>query len=310
MGTEKTFLVFRYFFIEESQRALEVSQLPEPKGRAVLAAILGDREWIKNGIRYSFVGFGEVSPGSHDEFERQRFYIGKLAKLRQAQVGEKVPGDIIEHHEDNWVPLLTVFDVATQTVAVQKDWQFGTPQQIGRALQAGVRGPILSEYNHRVFVEPKPSEGAFWEIIGSHRKIYRIEFNLVSPNILQTNKRAREALRSLKRLYGQDELSLKLKSDSGALTVPENPTSDYINYIEHGEGGWKATTEGDHGGKKTYSSSDVTETVSVDVPEEHMEGEDEAQLNLEGGTDSTEREKRNRSLVGQIYERIRDRIGG
>ena len=287
-----------------------VSDLPEPKGLAVLPAILGDREWVKNGTRYSFVGFSEVAPEVQDEFDQGRFHVGKLAKLRHAQVGEKVPGDIIEHREDNWVPLLTVFDVATQTVAVQKDWQFGTPQQIGRALQAGLREPILSEYNYRVFVEPKPSEGAFWEIVGSHRRIYRIEFNLVSPNILQTNKRAREALRALRKLYGQDELSLKLKSDAGTLSVPENPTSDYVDYIEHGEGSWKATTEGDHGGKKTHSSADVTESVSVELPEEPPEDETvEAQMDLEGRGPSTQRHARDRNVVGRIYEHIRDRLG-
>lgn len=265
MDREQRFVTLRYFLIEEGPVLFEPETLPRIKGEAILTALDKDREWLKRGVRYAFLGFTATVPDQADNFPANRFVVGKIAKHRKAHVGERVPGDIIEHEEDDWIPLIVIIDLLTQTIYARKDSRFGTVQQICTAIEAGVRSSILSTYNHRIFVEPKPVEGTFWEVIESHRKIYRLELRLVSPNILQTNIKAREAISALSDLYGQDEVSFKMKNDSGDLQVPKEPTADYINYIEQGEGTWRTTTEGKHGGKKSHSSADSAETLELDV---------------------------------------------
>ncbi|MFW5330494.1 hypothetical protein [Hydrogenophaga sp. ZJX-1] len=268
MPDKKEFLVLRYSLIEENQSQINAESLPSPKGQAVLASIIKDREFTLNGVLYSFVGFAEVRYFQNSKIESLRFFIGKFAKRKKAHMGVKVPGDIVETEEDDWLPLLTIFDLRDQYIFVAKDWRFGTPEQTVRAMQGGLREPVLARYNHRVFVEGKTRGESFWKVVRQHKRIYKLELRLISPNILETNLRAREALAALKQLFAQDQVDVTLNSDAGQLKVPEEPVASYLEYIEEGEGTWALTTEGVHGGKKKHSSSENIVTALLDVDAE------------------------------------------
>ncbi|MEW5838647.1 MAG: hypothetical protein AB1717_07435 [Pseudomonadota bacterium] len=294
------FIVLRYSLIEEAQiSSLAVSALPTPKGAAISIALVGDREFDRNNVRYAFVGFSEAKPSELYRFQAGRYLVGKVAKLRTAHVGEKVPGDIVEHTADDWIPLMAVVDLMEQYIFVQRDWRFGTELQIANAIQAGVREPVLAYYNHRVFIEPKTSKAEFWSTVDAHKKIYRLELKLISPNILRTNEKAREVLQELKKLYGQDEMSLVLENESGNLEIPEETIADYIDYIAEGEGKWTLITEGKKGGKKKHTSEKAAVSVELPVPTQE-EINHENQLELETGLPAPGREAGDASLIIQV----------
>lgn len=263
---DREFLVLRFSLVEESQNTLDMEAIPSPKGAGILLAIIKDREFVLNAVRYSFVGFAEASPTPSYLFPASRFYIGKTAKLKQTRMGKKIPGDIVETEEDDWLPVLTIFDIQEQYIFVRKDSRFGTPEQTIRAIEKGLREPVLLHYNHRVYVEGVSREERFWNVIGSHRKIYKLELSLISPNILEANKCARDAVAALKEMFAQDKVRIVLSSESGDLHIPKAEVNDYLEYISEGEGTWGITTEGIRGGKKNYSSSDNIETVHISVP--------------------------------------------
>lgn len=62
MQEYREFFVLRFSLVEESQSAMDVKQIPDPKGEAVRVAIEQDREYSNNGVRYTFVGFTKVEP--------------------------------------------------------------------------------------------------------------------------------------------------------------------------------------------------------------------------------------------------------
>jgi hypothetical protein len=276
----KPFLALRYSLVEHDQKALVVQELPEPKGRAITVSIEGDREFSANGVRYSFVGF-EFIESVDDEFPSGRFLVGKMAKYRQAHLGTKVPGDIQEFDVDNWIPVYVVVDVLGQYIFVQKDYKFGTEEQVCNALQEGLRVPVLETYNHLLFIEPKLETGRFWSIVEGHNKIYKIDLTMISPNILETNKKARKALEELKKLFGQDDVAIRLRNENGDLKVPKNPISEYVDYIEEGEGKWAVTTEGDRGGKKTHKSIDSAMIFEISTPDPEEQAEESSQLRMD-----------------------------
>jgi len=301
---KKEFLVLRYSLIEEIQTQISAEELPSPKGKAVLASIQLDREFTLNGVQYSFVGFTEAQPSLKSRIEPSRFFIGKFAKLKKAHMGIKIPGDILETEEDDWLPILTIFDLKDQYIFVVKDWRFGTPEQTVRAMQGGLREPVLAKYNHRVFVEGKTRGESFWKVVKQHKRIYKLELRLISPNILETNLRAREALAALKQLFAQDQVDVTLNSDAGQLKVPEEPVASYLDYIQEGEGTWAVTTEGKHGGKKKHTSSENIETASLDVDSEGAV-ETGAQLKLEPSQDGEIAVAApNNSLIDQVLQEI------
>ena len=297
------FFVYRYSLIKESQTVLFNSELPEPKGSVVREAIFNDAEFSLRGTKYSFVGFSNV-PLKAERDDNTRYIVGKLAKLREAHVGEKVPGDIIERTADDWLPIVVVFDVEEQFIFVQKSWKFGTESLVRNALQQGLRSPIIAKYNYRIFVEVKTEQSEFWSLVESHRKIYRLELKLISPNILNTNKKARELLEELQKIYSQDEVSMTLESESGSLVVPKDVVEDYIDYISEGEGQWALLTEGTHGGKKRHTSVSAPVTLDIEsAPREEESLQNEGQLELSTGQISPERMPSDFKLVREIFEK-------
>jgi hypothetical protein len=310
MNELKEFLVLRYSLVEEQQHSAIIEPIPSPKGKAILVAITQDREFLSKGTRYGFVGFSEILPAGGINFPPGRFFLGKTAKLKKAHMGRKVPGDIIETEEDDWLPLITIIDTETQHIFVKKDWRFGTPEQTIRAIQAGLREPILALYNHRIFVEGKTKVEHFWKVVSEHKRIYMLELNLISPNILETNQSAREALAALKSLFGQDETIIKLENESGELKVPKAPVENYLEYIEEGEGSWSVTTEGARGGKKKHSSFENLDIVELPVVEP-MEASGYSQMRLDGEENNTpNRITSDALLIATVYaevSKIRDR---
>ncbi|TVT69163.1 MAG: hypothetical protein FHP92_19500 [Denitromonas halophila] len=258
---------------------------------------------VLNGVHYSFVGFSEARPSDNFPFPQSRFFVGKVAKLRKAHMGKKIPGDIVETEEDDWFPILTIFDIEGQYIFVRKDWRFGTPEQTMRAIQGGLREPVMAQYNHRVFVEGRTRKEHFWKVVSGHRRIYKLELRLISPNILETNLKAREALTALKDLFAQDQVDIVLNNESGDLRVPEKPVTNYLEYIEEGEGAWAITTEGAHGGKKKHTSAQNVDTVEISVPAESII-EEERQLELETGKPAPGRGISDTTMVVQVFSEI------
>ena len=301
----KPFLVLRYSLIENKQGALVFSPLPKPKGAVVVTALQDDgREFVKNKVRYSFVGFSYAEP-IVDEFPKGRFLVGKTAKHKLTKVGDKVPGDIVAHDADDWVPVITVVDTVDQYIFVQHDWRFGTDEQIANAIQAGLKDPILNEFNYSIFIEPKTVRGEFWNVVRSHKKIFEIELELISPNILETNIKARDALKAMKELFGQDEVKISLSNEFGDLKVPASQVGDYIDYIEEGEGKWSVTTEGDHNGRQVHKSTSAIVKIDLNVPSDDVVMQ-ENQLELETGQPAPGRSIHDARMVADVYSAIGD----
>lgn len=280
----KEFLVLRYALIAEPQGSLIAKSLPTPKGAAILPAISGESDFRLHGVRYGFIGFHNVEPPPKVSSHGTRFFLGKIAKLKQSPRGKRVPGDIVRMVEDDWVPVLVLVDIETQTIFLQKDFRFGPPDQLFHALEAGLRPAVHRMYNHQVFVKPRTTTRAFWSIVKNYHYLYRVDFRVVSPNFFGTNQSARDAVAAVQSLFNQDEASITLRNDSGALKLPEEPVSDYLEYIAEGEGTWSVTTEGERGsGKKTHRSIDSMITVSLPVsqPEGILEPVEDATVTAE-----------------------------
>lgn len=271
MELSRTFYVFRYTIVEESQAQLYSQPLPVPKGKAAVKALVGgdgfDKYFKKNGVNYSFVGFKWARSTDDFDFPAERFIIGKLAKKRLTETGVHIPGDIVMSPQEDWIGLITIFDTDSQHIIIEKNWRFGNPEQTETALQAGLSRELLDTYNCSVFVKGRTKEHLFWNLVKDSTEIYSLELKLISPNLLDANKKARKALDDLKSIFMQDEIDIALKNEAGKLAIPEEPVADYINYISEGEGSWKLTSKKRDGRKKTFSSFQNIDTLELPIPE-------------------------------------------
>lgn len=309
MANNTEYMTFRYSIIKESQMHIYTKELPEVKGAVIFAALQfnqADREFQRYGVNYSFIGFHYVQPQPHSHFDKNRYIIGKFAKLRRTETGVRVPGNIIPHKQDDWVGSTTIVDTLTQHIFLEKNWKLGKTDQIEKALNYGVSKPILEEYNCKIFVKGKTDENIFWDIVRESTNIYNLHLKMVSPNILETNKKAREALKDLQDVFKQDEIDVTLKNESGDLKVPLQPIENYIDYISEGEGSWKITSKGYEGPKRTHSSLDniqileVPESespeIDIPIPQDEVEAQEVRQ----------HQEHRELSLIELVHVKCRE----
>lgn len=309
MADNTEYMTFRYSIIKESQMHMFTKELPEIKGTVIYTALQfnqGDREFQRFGVNYSFIGFHYVQPQLHSKFDRNRYIVGKFAKLRRTETGVRVPGNIVARKQDDWVGSTTIVDTFTQHIFVEKNWKLGKTEQIEKALNYGISKPILDEYNCKVFVKGKTDENIFWDIVKESTSIYSLHLKMVSPNILETNKKAREALKDLQDVFKQDEIDVTLKNDSGELEVPIQPVVNYIDYISEGEGSWKITCKGYEGPKRTHSSLDniqileIPESEAPEIDIQIPEDEKEAQKVRQ------QQEQRELSLIELVHVKCRE----
>lgn len=264
MKESTEFFILRYSLIKENNSSLDFKELPAIKGLCVSEILKEDKEFKKNKAKYSFLGFTPVT-SKDNFFESNRFWIGKIARLHKANLGEKIPGDIIEKEEDDWIASLVIIDTYSQYIIVNKNRRFGDSEQIIAAFQHGLSKPISEYYSYRIFVEAVIEKNAFWKIVKNHNSFFNLQLKIISPNILETNKKAREALEELQAAFRQEEMNIRLYNSNGKLMIPETIASDYINYIENGEGSWKLRTEDKNNPTKTktHSSLDYIKTIPL-----------------------------------------------
>lgn len=140
-------------------------------------------------------------------------------------------------------------------------------------------------------------------MVNSHDKVFEIELELISPNILETNVKARDALAAMKKLFGQEEVKITLINEYGDLKAPKTPLDDYLDYIEEGEGKWSVTTEGKNGGKKIHKSISAIVKIDLDVPSDEVVMH-EGQLELETGLPAPGRTGNDVRMVSEVYSAI------
>jgi hypothetical protein len=266
------FFVFRYSLLPPLQLRLDTPELPTPKGEAILPALglpsadLGFRYW---GRQYAFVGFSDYANRFDANVEPNRVFIGKMAKHRVIRTGELVPGDVIGRATDTWTPVWVVVDTRGQYIAVQSNAEIGRIEQVKNILTAGLRPYVRRTYEYAVVVEPLTDPAAFWDVVETNELLHAVEVNLVSPNILDTNRAARESLAALKEVFGQDEVTVKLASHSGTLRPARRFLDSVLEYIGNGEGWWRVAARAAPGRRKRwYTSRTMAKEIEVAIPEE------------------------------------------
>lgn len=273
MNNIKDFYVLRYSIVDEGPTLLEPRKLPSVKGETILETLLSNNRWEKRGTEFQFIGFSE------ERIDDDSFYVGKIAKLKKAQLGVETLEDIVDKETDDWKAVILIVDTKNQFIFARKNSKFGDVAHICNSIQMGINEIVIPEYNHKVFVEPVPTKGRFWEIVNNSDSIYRIELVMISPNIMETNKTARDALENMKNLFNQEKTIIKMENSSGELVIPHEPIDEYVDYIEEGEGKWELLVDDNKTKKKKkYNSDGVPEILDIDV--ETMDSKNEEQMDI------------------------------
>ena len=244
----KNFVTLGYYIIRSEQCTLFENKYPDTaEGKQKLFEDL----FLQNETTY-------VSRKSEfvlaDVEHHDNYYYGKFAKRRKQKLSKKEGHHILDTSLTGYPYSYFVCDTTKNIFCIEiKSSVYKTPESIIGILSAMVTEKIRSEGYVCIF-EAVTQKRAFWNTIKDAKKIYYLQLTLNSPNLLNSNKKAREVVKALQGKFNNTTTKVELKNEEGNLKIEENEvTNNYIEYAEEAGGNWVVKFDG----KKVKSSDKI-----------------------------------------------------
>lgn len=240
----RRFFLFRFMVTTKAGKA-QGPKIPNPPGAVVREALGiddGQRVFSYGEARYVFAGFQAAEgfyPVPQDRVGLA--YVGKLGRHRVVELGELTARDIVDQEADDWRHSWMVVDCRRQVIGVEVNSGIGSAERLANVLAAGLSGPVLAAYDCRIAVEMLSDPGEFWRVIESSEAVYKLRFELESPNPDDWPASLEAAIGKFKEATKQEVLGLSLENKAGKLEVPTSLFQQFVDYVNRGGGKWWIT---------------------------------------------------------------------
>ena len=201
-------------------------------------------------------------------YSEGNYAYGKLSRKQYYDLHEKGPDDIKETTVEDWPFLEFLCDTTEhkQLLVIQYNSRI-IPKisTISHVLTEIVNIGMFS-YGYSVSFQPLVSETSFWEYVGQSEGIFRLSFNLQSPNLFGADQKANESLKKLQEVFNNTETRITLANQGGDLKIPKDIVETYRDYADKGGGNWELVTKRKNK-KRKIKSSDKSIKVTVEFDE-------------------------------------------
>lgn len=206
--------------------------------------------------------FGKIYPKTNPSSTNEDVYIFVMAKQKQItrETDEFTSQDI-----DNWpkIHLIILNNEDEQIIAIERRTSaFNSTKNAVNKLSEKLNS-VLELHNLNVHINPIYDSHSFWEYIDG-KKIKRVEFSLITPNMANISKAISEELKDLAKSSNtaKTDLVLNAPKNSKLHITPENKQlSDLVDYASQGGGDIKVQTEGF---KRSINITKGIKTISMD----------------------------------------------
>jgi len=161
-----------------------------------------------------------------------------------------------EDHPDSNV----VWVAKEQLIFVEKPKKYNVNMESILASFADYLNKMLRDYELEVNIIPITNESMFWDVIGTGKKIYEVEFSLIAPNFIGGfNHNIREILQGSKDLYNSSKTTFGISNNDGDLRISQEDPAvvGMLLWVADGGGNWRI---------KTLSGRRKTEKTSAEGP--------------------------------------------
>ena len=252
------FVCFRYFIVPLEEHLFMQPASQAERIRWFKEALLETGEFKSNsGIDHAlFIGN-----------RTSQHVFGKLCRKRVIELHQKGAKELTEVTQEDWQPLDFVCDLdpAQQLLVIRYNSSIiQKVETIGRLL-AHYASPGMFVHGYGVSFHPIVSRASFWELVGSSSSVFRVTFNLESPNLFGAGSNANKSLRLLREHFNNSSTSVTLKNDGGDLRLPQEELETYQDYADRGGGSWELVVGRGNRRKHKIKSSERATKVTVEA---------------------------------------------
>lgn len=197
----------------------------------------------------------------------------KLARRKTLQKRELTKNDIIETEIEDY-PYVNIFiDLKGQKILVESNTQvFENYDTCSKVIQ-NIINYNLKEKGVSIKLNYITEEQEFWNYFKDNSKVYRIEFDLVAPNMFNSEDDATNIIKEAEKNVGANKLNITFKNEEGYLNPNKEGIESFIKYIANGGGNWSITTLNNIGKKEIIKSTQKSTKVNVPISNEELKKE-------------------------------------
>ncbi|WP_175635085.1 hypothetical protein [Pedobacter ghigonis] len=129
---------------------------------------------------------------------------------------------------------------------------------------------LLAKYELTIHIEPVVDQGSFWDFVGKNqKKIEKLEFEIVKPNLASISKSLTEPLKHLIDVTNSHKTNISLKAPENGVLENINKKNTHLNNLVNysNEGGGDNIKMKLKGIKKKVSTSNMVKETYIDSAE-------------------------------------------
>ncbi len=156
-----------------------------------------------------------------------------------------------------------------QYIAVMDKQEFfsGSIRGVARLLQELlVEGLDLLKYpGYTIEVEPKTDKRQFWDVIDSASRLYKVRFNLITPNAFGGAEKLQELLSQQRSKHNATRFVTEINNEKGELEISkDDPEIEAeVDYASRGGGHTKIVYGSKDGPPRRWSSDEARVTIEI-----------------------------------------------
>lgn len=198
---------------------------------------------------------------------QRKLFFGKLSKRFVKEFRRKRPDDIEEAQVEDWPYVDFVCDLRSghQLLVIRYNTALFRNAMALRRVLTELTNEQLFLRGYEASFNPVVDVRSFWDIVSSSEGVYKLKFDLKSPNLFGAEKSASEALRETQARFNSSGVQVELRNPKAKLQVREEEVESYRDYADAGGGTWELTVRK---GKRRRQYNSANRAIRVRIEAE------------------------------------------
>ena len=196
----------------------------------------------------------------------------QLARRRKFYKRELKDNDIIELIDDDY-PYVNIFiKLDSQMFFIESKTAVYQNYNTCSNVISNIINNNLNIDGITIILENISNEQDFWKYFDGETKVYKLEFNLVYPNIFKAADAASNVVREAQEATGADSLEIVFHNSKGDLNPNKEKEgiNSFVKYASAGGGKWSMLIKGKNNKKVKITSSQNSVKGSLNISNKHL----------------------------------------
>ena len=202
------------------------------------------------------------------DYAKDDIFIMKLAVERKTTLYKDFKP--LDYNNQPFIYIAINNDAEVQKILIEDNQNAFKKTSTVRNILQHAYSTLLAKFELTIHIEPVVDQGSFWDFVDKHqKKIEKLEFEIVKPNLANISKSLTEPLKQLINITNSHKTSITLKApENGVLENISKKNAQLNNLVNYSnEGGGDSIKMKLKGVSKKVTTSNMVKETYIDSAE-------------------------------------------